>query len=207
MFWSENRVHTAEQNLSSGAAPQPQRPWVSLPRCVRKRRSESSTKITGAWIRSKDQVPAEATPPPYQRMMTPFQINEGGSEREGWREKGRIRQREKQEGMEREEGGGLKRDEERETGRKRGRGTETRRGGGGGRLTPTAVQQRHKREQEVLTSLPVQLPVFPPRPSILRGWNDRFSLPRRFHVSMGAAASRRKNLRNDAISSVAAKVR
>ncbi|KAM7393060.1 hypothetical protein PAMA_007941 [Pampus argenteus] len=38
-------------------------------------------------------------------------------------------------------------------------------------------------------------------------WNEQFSCLRRFHVSMGTAASKRKNLRNDAISSVAAKVR
>lgn len=38
-------------------------------------------------------------------------------------------------------------------------------------------------------------------------WNERVSCLRRFHVSMGTAVSKRKNLRNDAISSVAAKVR
>ncbi|KAM4531975.1 NMDA receptor synaptonuclear signaling and neuronal migration factor isoform 2-T2 [Fundulus diaphanus] len=38
-------------------------------------------------------------------------------------------------------------------------------------------------------------------------WNEHFSRLRRFHVSMGTAVSKRKNLRNDAISSVAAKVR
>lgn len=38
-------------------------------------------------------------------------------------------------------------------------------------------------------------------------WYEHFSRPCRFHVSMGTAASKRRNLRNDAISSVAAKVR
>lgn len=38
-------------------------------------------------------------------------------------------------------------------------------------------------------------------------WNELFSCLHRFHASMGTAVSKRKNLRNDAISSVAAKVR
>lgn len=38
-------------------------------------------------------------------------------------------------------------------------------------------------------------------------WNVLFSCKRCFHASMGTAVSKRKNLRNDAISSVAAKVR
>lgn len=38
-------------------------------------------------------------------------------------------------------------------------------------------------------------------------WNEQFPRLRRFHVSMGTTVSKRKNLRNDAISSVAAKVR
>lgn len=43
--------------------------------------------------------------------------------------------------------------------------------------------------------------------SCARVWNEPFSSQRSFHVSMGTAASKRRNLRNDAISSVAAKVR
>ncbi|XP_035246155.1 NMDA receptor synaptonuclear signaling and neuronal migration factor [Anguilla anguilla] len=40
-----------------------------------------------------------------------------------------------------------------------------------------------------------------------RLWNELFLCQRCFHFSMGTAVSKRKNLRNDAISSVAAKVR
>ena len=43
--------------------------------------------------------------------------------------------------------------------------------------------------------------------SARRQWNGSRYLPCRFQLSMGIAVSKRKNMRNDAISSVAAKVR
>ena len=43
--------------------------------------------------------------------------------------------------------------------------------------------------------------------SARRQWNGSRFPPCRFQLSMGTAVSKRKNMRNDAISSVAAKVR